>query len=79
MATIDIPYREIYKAIVDRFPKSRATNHIKSNKSHDLAIVKSELGKIIYGKDIDSGYNSPRDTEDAKMLLGQLENPVRNV
>lgn len=80
MATLEkIPYKDTYKAIVDRFPNSRATNHIKSNKNHELEVVKAELGKIIYGTDTGSGYTSPRDTEDAKKFLSQLENPVRNV
>jgi len=79
MATVEIPYKETYKAIVDRFPKSLATTHIKSNKNHEVSIVKAGLGKIIHGTDVESGYNSPRDTEDAKRLLGQLENPVRSV
>lgn len=79
MAKVEIPYKDTYKAIVDRFPKSRATDHIKSNKNHDLNIVKTELNKIINGKEADKGYSSPRDTEDAKILLSQLENPTRNV
>ena len=78
MAVIDIPFKDTYKAIVDRFPRSLATTHIKSNKNHELSIVKSGLGKIIQGTDHESGYNSPRDTEDAKRLLGQLEKPYRN-
>lgn len=76
MATVEIPYRDTYKAIVDRFPKSLATNHIKSNKTHDLEVVKSELNKIVNGKDIESGYTSPHDTEDAKRFLKQLESQV---
>lgn len=73
MATVEIPYRDTYKAIVDRFPKSLATNHIKSNKNHDLETVREELNKIINGRDTASGYNTPSDTEDAKRFLKQLE------
>jgi hypothetical protein len=79
MAKVEIPFKDTYQAIVERFPRSLATNHIKSNKNHEVNIVKTELGKIIYGTDTQSGYNSPQDTEDAKRLLGQLENPVRSV
>jgi len=64
---------------VIRFPKSLATTHIKLNKNHEVNIVKHELGKIIYGTDVASGYNSPRDSEDAKRLLGRLENPIRDL
>lgn len=77
MAIEKIPYKDTYKEIVDRFPKSLATDHIKSNRNHDLEIVKESLGKIIYGRDVNSGYNSPRDTEDAKRFLKQLELQVR--
>jgi hypothetical protein len=79
MATEKIPYKDTYKEIVDRFPKSLATDHIKSNRTHEVTIVKAQLGKIIYGKDTESGYTSPRDTEDAKRLLKQLELQVREV
>jgi hypothetical protein len=40
MAAIEIPYKETYIAIVIRFPKSLATNHIKLNKNHEVNIVK---------------------------------------
>lgn len=74
-----IPLKDTYKAIVDRFPKSLATTHIKSNKNHEVDIVKAGLGKIINGTDKESGYTSYSDTEDAKILLGQLENMLRQV
>ena len=79
MTTEKIPFKDTYKEIVDRFPKSLATDHIKSNKNHDVGIVKESLGKIIYGRDIKSGYDSPRDTEDAKRFLKQLELQVKEV
>ncbi len=78
MAETEIPLKDTYKAIVDRFPKSLATTHIKSNKNHELSVVKSGLSKIIFGTDTESGYNSPHDTEDAKRLLNQLEKSLRN-
>ncbi len=73
MAIEKIPYKDTYKEIVDRFPKSLATDHIKSNRTHEVEVVKAELGKLIFGRDIKSGYSSPRDTEDAKRFLKQLE------
>jgi hypothetical protein len=78
MAIVEIPYKETYKAIVERFPKSRATSHIKSNKNHDVEIVKIELAKIINGHDIESGYKTDQDKKDAKKFLDLLQHPFKS-
>jgi hypothetical protein len=77
MAIAEIPYKETYRAIVDRFPKSLATSHIKSNKYHDVEIVKAALAKLINGYDTESGYKTDQDKEDAKKFLDLLEHPFR--
>ena len=77
MTFVEIPYKETYKAIAVRFPKSLATSHLKSNKNHDVEIVKTELAKIINGHDPESGYKTDKDKEDAKKLLDLLEHPFR--
>lgn len=75
MPKINIPIEETYKAIKDRFPNNLAAKHLENTKAPDIDIVKTELYKIVTGNDLDGGYNSEQDKQDAKKYLAFLSNP----
>ncbi len=79
MVKIVIQREETYKAIKDRFHRNLAAKHIENEKEIDIDIIKTELMKIITGNDLDGGYGSTEDIEDAKKYLELLENPEREI
>ena len=76
MPTIEFPINETFRAIRDRFPNSLVSRYLNHEPNPDITLVQLELYKIVTGNDLDGGYNSETDIEDAKRFLALLANPT---